>query len=162
MIAALALGYVTIARLVEMVIARRNTAALVAAGAVEYGARHYPFILVMHVAWLLALWTLAWGQPVHWVWLALFALLQPLRIWVFSTLGARWSARVLVVPGETLVRTGPYRWLRHPNYWIVVGEIASLPLAFGLVWVALLFSALNAIALGVRVRVEDAALADLR
>jgi len=162
MIALVVLGYVTLARLVEMRFARVNMARLMAAGAVEAAPGHYPVIIVMHVAWLGALWWLAPGRAVHWGWLALFGALQPLRVWVMATLGPRWTARIVVVPGETLVRRGPYRFMRHPNYAIVVGEIASLPLAFGLGWLALGFSIANAVMLTIRIRAEDAALAGLR
>jgi methyltransferase len=162
MIAELTLGYVTLARLVEMRIARANTARLLAQGAHEEGAGHYPVIIAMHLGWLASLWALAPGRAVVWGWLGLFALLQPLRVWVMAALGARWTSRIIVVPGETLVRSGPFRFTAHPNYAVVVGEIASLPLAFGLVWVALVFSLANAVMLTIRIRAEDAALAPWR
>lgn len=162
MVAALALGYVVMARLAEMVLARRNTRRLIAAGAHEASPGHYPLLIALHVGWLAALAWWAPGQPVQWGWLALFAALQPLRIWVMATLGARWTARIVVVPGETLVNHGPYRWMRHPNYAVVVGELASLPLAFGLWRLALVVSSLNFAALAVRIRAEDAALAPAR
>lgn len=162
MIALAVMAYVTLARLIEMVIARANTARLIAAGAREHAPGHYRLILAMHVAWLALLWWQAPGAVLDWRWLAVFAGLQPLRIWVMAALGPRWTARILTVPGETLVQTGPYRFLRHPNYAIVVGEIASLPLAFGLVGMAVVFSLLNAVVLGIRIRAEDAALAPYR
>ena len=159
MIAALVMAYVTLARLVELAIARRNTAIQLAAGATEFAPRHYPLIVAVHVAWLAALWVMVWGQPVHWVWLAVFAALQPLRVWVLTTLGTRWTTRIILIPGAVLVRAGPYRWIKHPNYAVVVGEIASLPLAFGLWPVALVFSVLNALVLTIRIRAENQALA---
>ena len=162
MIALLVLGYVTLARLVEMRIARANTARLITLGAYEASPGHYPAIIVMHVCWLACLWWLAPGRMVVPVWLAVFVLLQPLRVWVMAALGARWTSRIMVVPGETLVTTGPFRLTRHPNYAIVVGEVASLPLAFGLVWVAWVFSIANAVMLMIRIRAENAALAPLR
>ena len=153
------LGLVTAERLAELALARRNTAALLAAGARECSARHYPLIVLLHALWLLGLWILAWERPIIWPFLAIFVLLQGLRIWVLATLGRRWTTRIIVVPGETLVRRGPYRFLSHPNYAVVVGEIACLPLVFGLVWYALLFSILNAGVLWVRIRAEERALA---
>ncbi len=162
MIAIAVMAYVTLARLVEMVIARRNTARLMAMGAQEHAPGHYPVILVMHVSWLALLWWHAPTASISWPWLAVFAALQPLRIWVMAALGARWTARIVTVPGETLVRTGPYRFLRHPNYAIVVGEIASLPLAFGWVGMAVVYSLCNAGMLAIRIRAEDAALAPIR
>ena len=162
MIGALILGYATLSRLLELVIARRNEAALKQQGAQEFGAAHYPLIVLLHTSWLITMWLLFWGQPIVAFWLAIFIILQPLRYWVLGTLGRRWTTRVLMVPGETLVRRGPYRWIRHPNYWVVIGEIASLPLAFGLWRSALIFSVLNAIALSVRIRTEEAALLPVR
>jgi methyltransferase len=162
MIAELALGYVTLARLVEMRVARANTAALIAGGAHEVAPGHYPVIIAMHLAWLGGLWWLAPGRAVVAGWLAVFAALQPLRVWGRATRGRRWTARIVVVPGEVLVRTGPYRWLNHPNYAVVVGEVASLPLAFGLNRMALGFSIANAVMLTIRIRAENAALAPLR
>ena len=154
----LILSYVTLARLIELAIARRNTAGLRQIGAIEYGADHYPWMVALHASWLIGLWIFAWGHPLCPFALAVFAVLQVLRVWVFRTLGKRWTTRILVVPGETLVAAGPYRWFRHPNYIVVVGEIAALPLSFGLVAFALLFSLLNALMLFVRIRAEEAAL----
>ena len=85
-----------------------------------------------HAAWLVGLWVLAYDHAVDRVFLVLFVLLQIGRLWVLATLGRRWTIRVIVVPGETLVARGPYRWLRHPNYAVVIGEIAVVPLALGL------------------------------
>ena len=158
----LLLTYVTAARLVEMWIATRNTRQLMARGATEHGAGHYPFIMVMHVAWLAGLWWLGWNRPVSPPWLAVFVLLQGIRVWVFATLGPRWTARIITVPDDVLVTRGPYRFLRHPNYAVVVGEIAALPMVFGLWVFALVFSLLNAVALFVRIRAEDRALAGFR
>jgi methyltransferase len=162
MIALLVLGYVTLARLVEMGVARANTARLIARGAHEAAPGHYPVIIAMHMGWLGSLWWLAPGRALMPTWLAVFSALQPVRIWVMAALGNRWTSRIIVMPGETLVRSGPYRFLRHPNYAVVVGEVASLPLAFGLGWLALGFSIANAVMLTIRIRAEDAALAPLR
>jgi methyltransferase len=154
----LILAAVTLERGVELLIAGRNTRRLKAAGAVEVGARHYPLIVGLHAVWLLALWALAWDRPAQPILLALFLLLQAARIWVLVTLGPRWTTRIIIVPGESLVRRGPYRFVDHPNYLVVAGEIALLPLVFGLAEVALLFTVVNALVLAVRIRAEDAAL----
>lgn len=152
------LFFVTAQRLSELVIARRNTAALLARGAHEHAPGHYPLIVAVHAGWLAALFWLAPGQPIHWPLLALFAMLQLGRVWVLRTLGPRWTTRIIVLPGEPLVTGGPFRFVRHPNYLVVIGEIAVLPLVFGLWQVALLFSVLNAIALTIRIRAEAGAL----
>jgi methyltransferase len=153
------LSLVTVQRLAELVIARRNTAALIARGAHEIGERDYPLIVAVHVTWLTTLWLLAPGRPIFWLLIAVFVLLQCARLWVLVTLGRRWTTRIIVLPGAPLVTGGPYRFLRHPNYAVVVGEIAVLPLAFGLVGTAILFSILNAAVLTIRIRSEVGALA---
>jgi methyltransferase len=152
------LSLVTVQRLVELFIAQAHTRSLLARGAHEVGAGHYPLIVAVHVAWLATLWLLAPGRPIIWPLIGLFLVLQCMRLWVLATLGERWTTRIIVLPGAPLVTNGPYRWLRHPNYVVVVGEIAALPLAFGLVWVALVFSLLNAAVLVIRVRAESGAL----
>ena len=161
-LAAAVLAFVTLQRLAELLLAERNTKALLSEGAREHGAAHYPLLVAMHAAWLAALWWWGPGRPVDVPLLAIFALLQLARLWVIATLGRRWTTRIIVLPGAPLVRTGPYRFLRHPNYWIVTGEIAVLPLIFGLVEVALVFSILNLIVLAVRIRSENEALRSLR
>lgn len=153
------LAFVTAQRLIELWIAGRNTRRLLAQGAVEHGRGHYWLIVALHSAWLLALWLLAPGQPVSIPLLALFAILQLGRIWVLVTLGQRWTTRILVLPGVPRIRRGPYRLTSHPNYLIVVLEIAILPLAFGLIVTALIFSLINALLLSIRIRVEGRALA---
>ncbi len=156
------LALVTAQRLGELVIARRNTARLLAAGGIERGAEHYPVMVALHAVWLAGLWWFAWDWPASPAWLAVYIALQGLRLWVLASLGPRWTTRIIVVPGETLVRKGPYRFLPHPNYLLVAGEIAVLPLVFGLTAFALVFSVLNAAMLWFRIRAEDAALRDAR
>lgn len=156
--AALLLGFVTLERVAELALARRNTRMLLRQGAVEHASGHYPLIVVLHAAWLAALWLWGRGQPVSLPWLAAFLLLQALRVWVLATLGPRWTTRIIVQPGARLVARGPYRWFSHPNYVVVVGEIAVLPLCLGLNEMALVFSLANAAILAVRVRAENAAL----
>jgi methyltransferase len=152
------LAFVTLQRLVELPIAATNTKRLLAAGGHEVGASHYPLLVAVHVAWLATLWWLAPGRPIDLPFLALFALIEAGRVWVLRTLGHRWTTRIIVVPGEKLVASGPYRFVNHPNYLVVIGEVAVLPLVFGLWQVALIFSLLNAAALTVRIRAENAAL----
>lgn len=157
----LLLAAVTVERLGELRLAAGNTKALMARGAVEIAAAHYPAIVALHTTWLLGLWLLAWHAPLQMGWVVVFAGLQVLRLWTLSTLGRRWTTRIIVVPGETLVASGPYRFLRHPNYLVVIGEIAVLPLCFDLPLYALVFSAANALVLSIRIRAENAALSGL-
>jgi methyltransferase len=154
----LILALVTLQRIGELWLSNRNTKRLLACGAHEVGARHYPLIVAVHVLWLAALWWFAPERAVDRFWLAVFVLLQLARIWVRATLGSRWTTRIIILPGAPLVRAGPYRWVDHPNYMIVIGEIAALPLVFGLWAVALIFSLLNAAVLTIRIREENRAL----
>lgn len=156
---AIVLALVVVQRLGELVYAARNTRALKARGAIEYGARHYPLIVALHAAWLLSLaMFVPWQTAPNWYWLGLLVLLQAARIWVVASLGPHWTTRVIVLPGSPLVRRGPYRWISHPNYCVVAAEIAVLPLAFGAWRIALVFTLLNAAILAWRVRVEAEAL----
>lgn len=158
----LLLALVTLQRLGELVLAERNTRRLIAKGAVEAGRGHYPFMVAVHAGWLVSLWLLGPGPPINILPLIVYVALQVARVWVIATLGERWTTRIIVLPGAPLVRRGPYRWVDHPNYLIVVAEIAILPLVFGLPEVALFFSLLNAFVLWVRIREENRALAGLR
>jgi methyltransferase len=156
------LALVTLQRACELVVAHRNTRNLLARGAVEISAGHYPLVVAVHAGWLISLWLFGRDQPVNAIALAAYLVLQGLRGWVFWTLGARWTTRIIVVSGETLVSAGPYRYLSHPNYAVVTGEIAVLPLVLYLPWLAVIFSMLNAAALAIRIRAENRALAAAR
>jgi methyltransferase len=159
--AAWLLAFVTAQRLGELVYARANERRLRAAGAVEVGAAHYPAIVALHAVWLIALWAVGWDRSLQPAWTVLYLVLQLGRAWVLLTLGRRWSTRVFVLPGETLVARGPYRFVSHPNYVVVACEIFVLPLALGLPWLSLLFGAANLAVLWWRIRVEGRALAEL-
>ena len=161
-LASLILALVTLQRLGELVLARRNTARLRARGAIEIGARHYPLLVSVHAAWLIALWTWGRDQDVNLAALSVFVVLQGLRLWILATLGSRWTTRIIVLPGEPLVVSGPYRYLSHPNYAVVAGEIALLPMALHLPVLALVFTALNAAVLWIRIRAEARALSAVR
>jgi len=136
------LALVAAQRVLELLYARRNTARLLARGGIESGASHYPLIVVLHAAWLL---TMA-------------VLIPPSTPSNWSLLGLHWTTRIVTVQGAPLVRRGPYRFFRHPNYVVVAAEIAVLPLAFGAVTIAATFTALNAAIMVWRIRVEDRAL----
>jgi len=154
------LAYVVIERLLEMVIARRNTRRLMAEGAQEHGASHYPFMIALHVSWLAAIlgWVAWMPRDISVPFLVLYGFLQVLRLWVMASLGPYWTTRIITLPGAQLVRRGPYKFLRHPNYVVVVLEVATLPLVFGAWQLAVVFSVLNAAMLWVRIRAENKAL----
>ena len=160
-LAELILGLVTLQRLGELILARRNTDRLRAHGAYEVAAGHYPLIVALHAAWLAGLWYFVLSgsaDSVSWAWLGVFVILQALRVWVIATLGPRWTTRIMVLPGASLVAGGPYRFVSHPNYCVVAAEILVLPLVFGLIGYGLVFSVLNAAILWIRIRAEEAAL----
>lgn len=154
------LALVAIQRLGELVLDKRNTTSLLSQGGVEHGAKHYPLFIILHSAWLASLvaWVLVYQSVPHWGLIAAFCALQAGRVWVLRTLGPYWTTRIISVPGAPLVKKGPYRFIRHPNYCIVVGEIALLPLALGAWPIALIFSVLNGALLTHRIRIENAAL----
>lgn len=154
------LALVAAQRLAELIHAQHNTRALLARGAVEVGRAHYPLFMVLHAGWLLAiLLALPHPAPVYWLPLAGYIVLQGLRVWTVVSLGPYWTTRIITMAHAPLVRRGPYRFVRHPNYIIVTGEIALLPLVFGEVWVAVVFTILNAAVLFWRIREEENALA---
>lgn len=157
------LGVVALQRALELRLSARHVRRLIAAGAVEHGRSHFPLLVALHTLWPVALAVEVVGGgarsgPLWPACLALFVAAQALRGAAIAALGGRWTVRVLVLPGAPLVRRGPYRWLRHPNYVAVVVELASAPLIFGAWRTALAASALNLVALAIRVRVEQRAL----
>jgi methyltransferase len=161
--AAAILALVVLQRAGELLLARRNTARLLSEGAVEIGAGHYPLFILLHGGWLLAIAaSLRPDTPIEPAPLALYLLLQLGRIWILASLGRYWTTRVITSPRTPLVRKGPYRLLRHPNYLLVALEIPLLPLVFDMVWIAALFGLANLALLAWRIRLEEAALAPRR
>jgi methyltransferase len=156
------LALVTLQRLAELYIAQRNTKRLLANGGVEVSAGHYPLIVIFHAVWLAGLWYFAWGQTIVWPWAFAYLVLQAARGWIIAALGSRWTTRIIIVPGETLNTSGPYKYFRHPNYMVVAAEIFILPMVFGLWWYSLLFGAVNLALLYYRIREEEEVLKPLR
>jgi methyltransferase len=152
------LGFVALQRIAELALADQNTRRLRAMGAIEIDAGGYRWIVALHLAWLAVLCLFLPGAALSWTLLGVFAMLQLARLWVIASLGRRWTTRIIAMPGAPLVRTGPYRYLRHPNYAIVAVEIVVLPLAFGAIVTALVFGAANLALLRRRIAIEDRAL----
>jgi methyltransferase len=152
---------VALQRVGELVLANANTRRLLDRGAREVGRDHYWLFMVLHGSWLLAiaLTTPIDRQPI-WPLIGVFVLLQAARVWVIATLGPYWTTRIITLDEAPLVRRGPFRFVRHPNYCVVTAEIAVLPLAFWNWPVAIVWSLANAALLSHRIRVESAALAD--
>ncbi len=157
-LAPLLITLVTAERVAELFWARHNTRNLLLQGASEVAPGHYPLTVMLHAAWLASLWAFGWNRPINLGWLLVFVILQVLRVWVLTTLGRRWTTRIIVLPGAPLVKTGPYRVFSHPNYVVVIGEIAVLPIVLGLPWLAAIFTLLNACVLWIRVAAENQAL----
>lgn len=157
-LAIIVLLLVTLQRLAELVIARRNTARLLAEGAREASPKHYPLIVGLHAAWLTGLWIVAYDIQPDLFLLGVFLILQAMRVWVLLTLGPRWTTRIIVLPDAPLIKDGPFRFVAHPNYCVVAAELLVLPLTFGLVWYGLVFTVLNAVILTIRIRAENQAL----
>lgn len=158
------LSLVTLQRVVELYIAHRNTKRLLAQGGFEIGSGHYPLIVLLHALWLGGLWYLVLYQNpvVALPWVFAYLVLEAARGWIIAALGSRWTTRIIVVPGESLVDSGPYKYFRHPNYMVVAGEIFILPMAFGLWWYAAVFGLCNVALLWWRIRSEEEALKPLR
>lgn len=158
--AALFLAYIIAERLIELPIANRNTKRLKAAGGVEYSPGHYPLIVAVHVGWIASMVWFGHDNPVNWVWLGVYAVLQIIRIYIIGTLGRRWTTRIIVLPDEQKVTKGPFAVVPHPNYLLVICEILVAPLVLGLWEVAAIFGALNAAVLVIRVSAEERAWAE--
>jgi methyltransferase len=152
------LAFVTLQRLGDLVWAAQNAARLLASGGVEFGRKQYPALVVLIVGWLGGLWFWGYDRPVHATFVIIYALLQCCRLWVLMSLGRRFTTRIIVLPGASLVASGPYRVLKHPAYFIGSAEMAVVPLALGMpIWAALFF-VLNVIGLAIRIRTENRAL----
>jgi methyltransferase len=153
------LAFVTLQRFFEFIWDWQNTQRLRALGGVEFGGLHYPAMILVHATWWAGLWVFGYNQPVEPAYLVAFLVLEVGRYWVLATLGRRWTTRVIVLPGAPLIAGGPYRLMRHPNYVIVAGELALVPLALDLPIYALVFLVLYAGAAYLRLQVENSALA---
>ena len=160
----LLLGAIVLERLIELGITRRNRAWALERGGVEVGRDHYRWMVLVHTLFLISCPAEVWllerpflpglGVPM----LGLLAASMALRYWAVTTLGRRWTTRVICVPGLEVVTGGPYRFVRHPNYVAVVVELFALPLVHTAWWTAIVFSAANLLVLRTRIRVEEAAL----
>ena len=157
------IGLVVLQRLAELVYAERNTAALKRQGAVEIGRAHYPLIVLLHAAWLVAVAALLPADlRINWILIGVFAVLQGLRVWVLATLGPYWTTRIITLKDAPLVRKGPYRFVRHPNYAVTIAETFLLPLVFADAAVAVIFGCVWSAVLYYKILLEDAALAARR
>ncbi|WP_272885610.1 isoprenylcysteine carboxyl methyltransferase family protein [Fictibacillus marinisediminis] len=157
------LGALILQRLAELVIARRNETFLFSKGAFEAGQEHYKWMVAIHASFFVSLLLevpLFHKEPASWWWIpfSLFLLAQMARVWCLRSLGAFWNTKIIILPGAQVVASGPYKYIRHPNYCIVTMEIITIPLVFQAYFTALLFLVLNAVILSVRIPAEEKAL----
>lgn len=150
-------------RLMELRLAKKNERWMKAQGGYEKGEKHYPYIVAIHTLFFLSLLlevTFSWTEDSTWniIPLLLFLIIQWGRMWVISSLGKFWNTKIIVLPGAKVVRKGPYRYFRHPNYVIVIMEMMTLPLIFHAYWTAIIFTLSCAVVLFIRIREEEAAL----
>jgi methyltransferase len=151
-----------IQRLMELRISSRNFTIMMREGGIEYGREHYKYIVMLHSLFIVSMAVEYvvrdhYGKlsDISYLFLVIFALLQLMRFWVISSLGKYWNTRIVRVPGSKLIRSGPYKFLKHPNYVVVALEIFCLPMIFGLVYTAIIFTILNSLMLFVRIKEEN-------
>lgn len=154
---------IVIQRGVELIIAKRNERQLKKNGAIEFGAGHYPWMVLLHTGFLTVLIieviTLNRELSSFWIlWLILFVLAQMGRLWVIQTLGKHWNTKIIVLPNSEVIVKGPYKYVRHPNYLIVATEILIISLLFNAFITAIIFSLLNAWMMSIRIPLEEEAL----
>ena len=152
------IGFVICARLIELRVAARNEKWLRENRAIEYGQNHYPFIVALHTFFFLAMiveYIMRGGANINYMVLAVFLVLIIFKIWTISSLGKYWNTKILRVPNSIFIKKGPYKYFKHPNYFIVICEIIVIPLVFGLYYTAIIFTILNGIMLSVRIKEEE-------
>lgn len=155
------LSFIIFIRLVELLYAARNEKWLLKMGAVEYGREHYPFMIVMHVSFLVSLiveYTLGKHETGNFYLMAIYLVLLTVKLWIIRSLGTFWNTKIYRIPDAPLVKTGLYKYIKHPNYIIVTAEIVVIPFIFQLYYTATIFSVLNIVMLYVRIKAENKAL----
>ncbi|MDI2586081.1 isoprenylcysteine carboxyl methyltransferase [Psychrobacillus sp. NEAU-3TGS] len=150
-------------RIIEVLIAKRNEKKMLARGAYEVGASHYPYMIALHVSFFVCLiaevvFLNQRISPLFPLFMLIFLFVQALRIWCLTSLGTFWNTKIMILPGANVVKSGPYLFIRHPNYVVVCIEIALLPLMFQAYFTAICFTLLNLAMLSVRIPLEEKAL----
>ncbi|QUG42437.1 isoprenylcysteine carboxyl methyltransferase [Psychrobacillus sp. INOP01] len=159
------ISLVIIQRLIEVAIAKRNEKRMLAQGAYEVGASHYPYMVTMHVCFFISLIVevIVFNRSISALFplfLLLFIFVQLLRVWCLTSLGSFWNTKIIILPNANVVKSGPYIYLRHPNYVVVCLEILLLPFMFQAYFTAVAFTLLNLVMLSVRIPMEEKALRD--
>ncbi|MDN4607822.1 isoprenylcysteine carboxyl methyltransferase family protein [Sporosarcina highlanderae] len=163
MVFGIVISIVIVQRLFELLIARRNEKWMMSQGAFEAGATHYPIMVGMHILFFISLLVEVFFfnrqlSPIWTILLTFFLIAQVLRVWCLASLGKFWNTKIIVLPNAEVVRKGPYKWIRHPNYTIVATELLVLPLMFNAFFTAVLFTLLNCWMMTVRIPAEEKAL----
>jgi methyltransferase len=158
MVFILFISFVILLRIGELVISKSNEKWLLRNGAVEYGQKHYPFIVALHALFIISVIFEYSRQPnpTYSLFLIIFYfVLLVFKTWVILSLGKFWNTRIYHIPNFPLIKKGPYRYFKHPNYLIVIAKIAVIPLIFNLYYTAITFSLLNAVMLFTRIKEEN-------
>jgi methyltransferase len=160
------IAFIILQRLTELAIARKNEKWMKSHGALEFGSGHYPAMVMIHSAFILSMFAevVFFHRELSAYWpvlLVLFVLTQLMRIWALMSLGPYWNTKIIVLPSAKIVKKGPYRFIKHPNYVIVALELIIIPLMFNAYWTAAIFTILNIVILSVRIPAEEKALAQL-
>lgn len=159
-------GFISLQRIVELRIAKSNEKWMKQRGAIEFGEKHYRYMVTMHLLFFILLscekFFLNRGLSTLWsILLIVFLVAQLFRIWAITSLGRFWNTKIIVLRNATVIRKGPYRFIKHPNYFVVAIELAVVPLLFNAYFTAVLFTFLNIIMLMIRIPEEEKALRDL-
>lgn len=155
------ISFVILLRIGELLLSKKNEKWLLQNGAVEYGKNHYPFIVTLHVLFIISLiFEYSMQQTVSYslFLLVFYFLLLIFKTWVIVSLGKFWNTKIYHIPNIPLIKKGPYKYFKHPNYMVVIAEIAVITLAFHLYYTAITFTLLNMIMLSVRIKEENKAL----
>lgn len=158
MVFTLFITFIIVLRIVELIIARRNEKWMRAQGALEYGQAHYPFIVALHSLFFVSLiveYTFSDKQHFDPILILVYLLVVTVKFWVIGSLGKYWNTKILRIPNAVLVKKGLYKYIKHPNYILVVAELLLIPLCFQLYFTAIVFGLLNALMLSVRIKEEN-------
>lgn len=156
---------IAIQRTVELFIARRNEKWMKSKGAKEYGQKHYKLMVTIHLLFFVSLLVekIFAQKPLNEYWIGLFIIFlitQAGRVWVITSLGRYWNTKIIVLPEADVIVKGPYKYIKHPNYFIVTVELIVIPLMFNAYWTLFIFALLNQFILSIRIPIEEKALAE--
>ncbi|MBV7508009.1 hypothetical protein KW850_22595 [Bacillus sp. sid0103] len=160
------IGFIVLQRMVELGIAKSNEKWMKRQGAIEFGVSHYRYMVLIHVLFFICLITekVNWDHGLSHLWpilLSVFLMAQIIRIWVITSLGRYWNTKIIVLKNAKIIQKGPYRFIKHPNYFVVTIELVVVPLLYDLYFTAGVFTILNAIILMIRIPEEEKALKEL-